>query len=51
MAEKKTDPFINLSWDDLRKWAGSKILSRGQSYQRQKLVSKLALLDNGGLLA
>jgi len=51
MAKKKKDPFIDLSWDDLREWAGSKIVSRGQSYQRQNLVSKLALLDNGGLLA
>lgn len=51
MAKKKTNPFINLSWDDLREWAGSKIVSRGQGYQRQNLVSKLALLDNGGLLA
>jgi len=51
MAKKKTDSFVNLSWDDLREWAGSKIVSRGRSYQRQNLVSKLALLDNGGLLA
>jgi len=51
MAKKKTDPFINLSWDNLREWAGSKIVSRGQSYQRQKLVSKLTVLNNGGLLA
>lgn len=50
MAKKKTDPFINLSWDNLREWAGSKIVSRGKSYQRQKLVSKLAVLNNGGLL-
>ena len=51
MVKKKTEPFVDLSWDDLREWAGSKIVSRGQSYQRQKLVSKLAVLDNGGLLA
>lgn len=51
MTKKKTDPFINLSWDNLRDWAGSKIVSRGKSYQKQKLVSKLAVLDNGGLLA
>lgn len=51
MAKNKTDPFVSLSWDDLREWAGSKIVSRGHSYQRQKLVSKLAVLDNGGLLA
>jgi len=51
MVKKKTEPFVDLSWDDLREWAGSKIVSRGRSYQRQKLVSKLAVLDNGGLIA
>jgi uncharacterized Zn finger protein len=51
MAKKKIDLFAQLSWDDLREWAGSKIVSRGKSYQHQKLVSKLAVLDNGGLLA
>jgi len=51
MAKKKTEPFVDLSWEDLREWAGSKIVSRGKSYQHQKLVSKLAILDNGGLLA
>ena len=51
MAKKKTDPFINLSWDDLKEWAGSKIVSRGRNYQRQNLVSKLVVLDSGGLLA
>ena len=51
MAKKKIDLFINLSWNDLKGWAGSKIVSRGKSYQRQKLVSKLAVLDNGDLLA
>jgi len=51
LTKKKTNPFINLSWDDLREWAGSKIVSRGRGYQRQNLVSKLAVLDNGGLLA
>jgi uncharacterized Zn finger protein len=51
LSKKKTVLFLNLSWDDLRIWAGSKILERGKSYQHQKLVSKLAVLDNGGLLA
>ncbi len=51
MAKKKTDSFEDLSWDDLRTWAGSKIVSRGKSYQQEKLVSKLGVLDNGGLLA
>jgi len=51
LAKKEIGLFINLSWDDLRKWAGSKIVSRGRSYQRQKLVSKLAILDDEGLIA
>ena len=51
MAKKKADQFVSLSWDNLREWAGSKIVSRGKSYQRQKLVSKLVVLDNGDLLA
>ena len=51
MAKKKTNPFIDLSWDDVREWAGSKIVSRGRNYQRQNLVSELAVLDSGGLLA
>ena len=51
MAKKETGPFINLSWDDLRRWAGSKIVSRGRNYQRQNLVSKLAILDDEGLIA
>ena len=51
MAKKKANPFVDLSWDDLREWAGSRIVSRGRNYQHQNLVSKLALLDNGDLLA
>lgn len=51
MRKEKTDAFIELSWDDLREWAGSKIVSRGRSYQRQKLVSDLAILNGDGLIA
>ena len=51
MAKKKTNPFVDLSWDDLRTWAGSKIVSRGRSYQRQNLVFNLAALDDEGLIA
>ncbi len=51
MARKKSDPFAQLSWNDLQRWAGSTIVGRGKSYQRQKLVSHLARLDNGGLIA
>jgi hypothetical protein len=38
MAQKrtKTDPFADLTWDDLEAWAGSTIVSRGRGYQRGK---------------
>jgi uncharacterized Zn finger protein len=51
MAKKKSDSFIDLSWDDLQEWFGSKIVSRGHVYQQQKRVSDLAILDGGGLIA
>lgn len=43
------ETIINLSLDDLRVWAGSKILNRGKSYQSQ--VEDLVRLEDGGLLA
>ena len=51
MAKRKAGLFIHLSWDDLRDWAGFKILARGQSYQRQNRVSKLAVFNDCNLLA
>ena len=51
MAKKKSNLFIDLSWDDLREWAGSKILSRGRSCQRQNLVSQLAIIGDETLIA
>jgi uncharacterized Zn finger protein len=48
---KKIDFIKNLSWDDLREWAGSKIVSRGQSYQRSGQVKELALSSEGALVA
>jgi len=48
---KESNAIIKLSWDDLREWAGSKIVSRGQSYQRQKMVSDLAIFDADSLIA
>lgn len=51
MKKKEADTLINLSWDDLREWAGSKIVSRGRSYQRQKLVSDLAIFNGDSLIA
>jgi len=53
MAKRKqrSDPFTDLTWDDLDRWAGGKIISRGEGYQRQGRVSQLARTDDGGLIA
>jgi len=48
---EKNDPFEELTWDDLHKWAGSTIVSRGQSYQRNRHVQGLARTPSGGLVA
>ncbi len=45
------DPFANLTWADLEDWAGSRIVSRGKSYQREGAVRELALIPEGGLVA
>ena len=41
--------LLALSLEDLRRWAGSKILNRGKSYQEQ--VYDLVRTEDGGLLA
>jgi uncharacterized Zn finger protein len=41
----------NLSWDDLKAWAGSKIVSRGRDYQKSGHVEDLALTPEGALIA
>ncbi|MBU4232284.1 MAG: hypothetical protein L6277_06475 [Desulfobacterales bacterium] len=53
MPNKKTqlDQFSDLTWNDIEAWAGGKIVSRGQNYQRQGRVSHLAVTDDGGLIA
>jgi uncharacterized Zn finger protein len=54
MAKRKreqADPFADLTWDDLEQWAGGKIVSRGERYQRQGRVSELAVTGDGGLIA
>lgn len=51
MPEKKTSAFSDLTWDDLREWAGSKIVSRGQSYQRGGSVHNLTKTGTDGLIA
>lgn len=47
----KTDPFGDLSWDDLEDWAGRTIAGRGKSYQRDGNVQDLARTPGGGLIA
>jgi uncharacterized Zn finger protein len=53
MPNKKTliDRFSDLTWDDIESWAGGKIVSRGQNYQRQGRVSDLAVTDDSSLIA
>ncbi|NGZ11362.1 MAG: SWIM zinc finger domain-containing protein [Nitrospira sp. LK70] len=47
----QADPFKALTWDELQDWAGAVIVSRGQRYQRSRLVQDLARTSNGGLVA
>ena len=53
MARKssKTDLFRELTWDDLREWAGDTIVSRGRNYQRNSQVEGLARTPSGGVIA
>ena len=53
MPKKKTqlDRFADLTWNDIEAWAGGKIVSRGQNYQRQGRVADLAVTDDGSLIA
>ena len=41
--------FTDFTWDDLRHWAGTKILNRGKSYVKN--VSDLARTENGEWVA
>ena len=43
--------FVDLTWDDLEDWAGSKIVSRCRNYQRQGRVSELAKIKDNCLIA
>ncbi len=47
----KRDLFERLDWDDIEQWAGSRILSRGQGYQRSHRVKELAQTQTGALVA
>lgn len=46
-----TAKWANLTWNDLTSWAGSTILGRGRDYFRHKQVKKLALTDDGEIVA
>ena len=48
---KAADPFAGLSWADLNRWAGGKIVGRGRGYQRDGAVEALARTAGGGLIA
>ncbi|MBU0675191.1 MAG: SWIM zinc finger family protein [Proteobacteria bacterium] len=45
----KKEPFTDLTWDDLRQWAGVKILNRGKSYIKN--VSGLSCTEDGEWMA
>ncbi|MBU4567282.1 MAG: hypothetical protein KKE29_21400 [Proteobacteria bacterium] len=52
MKAKKALPpasFADLTWDQLKEWAGTKIVARGKSYLTN--VEKPAVTEDGGLLA
>jgi uncharacterized Zn finger protein len=42
---------FDLTWMDIQEWAGSKILSRGKSYQRSGSVSELGISGKNELVA
>ncbi|MCX5833276.1 MAG: SWIM zinc finger family protein [Deltaproteobacteria bacterium] len=48
---KRTDPFAELPWADLSRWAGCKIVGRGRDYQSSGSVTGLARMRDGGLVA
>ncbi len=46
-----TDPWTQLTWNDLEHWLGAKILGRSQSYQRRGKVIALARTEERTLTA
>ena len=47
----KKDPYADLTWEDLEDWAGTTIVSRGRTYQRNNSVSDLGFTPEGALIA
>lgn len=50
-SDASSSPWAALNWDDLDRWAGSRSVERGRSYQRGGRVRNLAIMDDGRLLA
>ena len=48
---KNAKGWTSLTWDDLGNWAGSRSVARGRAYQRDGRVKKLAISEDGRLLA
>ncbi|MBN1589344.1 MAG: SWIM zinc finger family protein [Pirellulales bacterium] len=46
-----TERWVSLTWDDVDRWAGSRSVTRGRTYQRQGRVKDLVVTDDGRLLA
>lgn len=51
MSKRAKKDFQDISWSDLESWAGSRVVSRGKSFQRSKLVGDLAITEAGDLVA
>lgn len=51
MGKRTKKGFQDITWLDLESWAGTKIVSRGKSYQQSKYVSDLAITGSGELVA
>ncbi len=45
------EPFADLTWEDLEDWAGTTIVGRGRTYQRNSSVSDLGITPEGALIA
>ena len=45
------DSYTDLTWEDLEDWAGTTIVSRGRTYQRNSSVSDLGITPEGALIA
>ena len=49
--KKHLDPFSKLTWEDVEKWAGNRIVTRGRSYQRRGAVRDIKRAEDGALIA